>query len=261
MVTISDIVGALLRGVTAARVQADIYSSQASQEYLKDPTLRSYPVPRTDIRSADINLRLALVGAVATNIDNYSVTLAAITPSVPGYADKLMGLPAKGAPGLPDDAAKPLGDLLGDKAAKVKSSTEAKLKDYLGQNINAVHDALSQDAKNFGATTWTDVTIVTLKDAVGAQQVYVDFDDPLLSSSLQKAAITWSEAAFTASQMAKANAQADGFDLDLSVKKDDLYQLPDHIMSEIKLSLAVDNYEWTTSKDSQGNTVNKLTIK
>ena len=26
-------------------------------------------------------------------------------------------------------------------------------------------------------------------------------------------------------------------------------------------AILVDNYEWTTSKDSQGNTVNKLTIK
>src|SRR5262245_59250304 len=95
MVRISDIVGALMRGVTTARIQADVYSAQASQAYLNDEQLKAYPVPRTEIRQADINLKVSILDTVLKNIDNNQVALQSLVARLPGYVNTIMAIPAK----------------------------------------------------------------------------------------------------------------------------------------------------------------------
>jgi hypothetical protein len=64
MPKLGDTLGAILRDIAQSRIQADRFSRDASLEYAKDPILRLFPVPRAEIRSAEIELVFAVDRAV-----------------------------------------------------------------------------------------------------------------------------------------------------------------------------------------------------
>jgi hypothetical protein len=60
MADLQDVVGAILRGVTEARAQADEAARALTLTYANDPVLRSFTVPRTEIRNLTIDLKVAI---------------------------------------------------------------------------------------------------------------------------------------------------------------------------------------------------------
>jgi hypothetical protein len=60
------IIGSILRDIAQARVTADVYSREVSKYYEQDSLLRLFPVPRTEIKEIEIDLKFAIS---AINID------------------------------------------------------------------------------------------------------------------------------------------------------------------------------------------------
>lgn len=60
MAGLQDVVGAILRGVTEARAQADEAARDLAVSYANDPILRSFTVPRAEIRNLTIDLKVAV---------------------------------------------------------------------------------------------------------------------------------------------------------------------------------------------------------
>jgi hypothetical protein len=57
MPQLSDVLAGLLRDITNARATADVASAALVERYRKDPVLRHFPVPRTEIKEVKIDLR------------------------------------------------------------------------------------------------------------------------------------------------------------------------------------------------------------
>lgn len=57
---IDDIVGAVLRDITNARVTSDMYSRNISRYYEQDHLLRRFPVPRMEVDTLEIDLKFAI---------------------------------------------------------------------------------------------------------------------------------------------------------------------------------------------------------
>lgn len=55
-----EVVGAILRDLAHARAMGDAFSRELSAEYEKDPLLRLFPVPRSEVRQATITLKFAV---------------------------------------------------------------------------------------------------------------------------------------------------------------------------------------------------------
>lgn len=261
MVRISDIIGALMRGVTMARIQSDVYSAQASQAYLNDEQLKAYPVPRTEIRQADVDLKVAILDTVQKAVDTNQVALQSLVASLPEYVNTILSIPAKPTQASPDTALQPLKTYFGANAALAAESMRAQLETYLTNNIAVVWSELSINPKKFGSMTWKTQTTTVLNAVMAQYQVSayttgVDFAKLLLG-----AATAWAEAQAPAAQLAIDLALTSFFDLDIALKKDQIFALPTHVMSDIKITFVVENYEWTTVKDKLGNSVNKLTHK
>lgn len=62
MPQLHSVIGAILRDIAQARVTSDIYSREVSQYYEKDSLLRLFPVPRSEIREVEFELRFAISG-------------------------------------------------------------------------------------------------------------------------------------------------------------------------------------------------------
>jgi hypothetical protein len=263
MVRISDIVSSLLRGITMARIQSDVFSSQASLEYLKDTTLKSYPVPRAEIRQADINMKVSVLETVQKNVDTNTIALDVMTKGLPEYVNMLLAIQVKPTSGSPTTEYKPLKDYLGDAAstAAITEEIRAQFDAYITQNIATLYPALIGSPRKFGSTTWQTETVTVLQTVMTAHQITVYLAGTTFTKDASNASIAWSETTAPAVQFAIDVGMASFFDLDLAVKKDQILTLPEHVMSELRLTVVIENYEWTTIKDKQGNTINRLTHK
>ena len=60
MAELHEIIGGVLRDLAQSRIASDIHSREASLAYQKDPILRKFPVPRVDIKEAEVDLRFAV---------------------------------------------------------------------------------------------------------------------------------------------------------------------------------------------------------
>ncbi|HEU4403870.1 MAG TPA: hypothetical protein VFS43_01045 [Polyangiaceae bacterium] len=261
MVRVSDIVGALMRGVTTARIQSDIYSAQASQSYLTDELLRSYPVPRAEIRQADVSLKVSILETVQKNIDTMAIALQTLVGDLPAYVAKVLAIPVRPQPSAPAGSEQPLGQVLGGAAAAAAEQIRAALEGYVTTNIQAFWPELSTNPKKFGSGAWKTQTQGAVAAAVAAAGSSAAIADANFTKAVAAAATAWAEAIAPAAQLAIDLALASFFDLDLAVKKDQILTLPPHVMSEFRLTFVIENYEWTTVKDKQGNTINRLTRK
>lgn len=261
MVRISDIVGTLLRGITLARIQSDIFSSQASQQYLQTESLKSYPVPRAEIRQADVNMKLAVLETAPRDVDETAIAQQTLTESLPAYVDRLLLIPVKPGANAPDSQLQPLGTYLGTQAGVIKEQLREALESHLVQNIATVYERLMGSPQKFGGSDWRDRSIAVLQSVLASRQVSVYLSGSVFTKAVQNESVAWASGMRSDISLAIDTAKTAFFDLDLAVKKDQLLMLPEHVMSELRLSVVIENYEWTTFKDKQGNTINKLTHK
>ncbi len=264
MVRISDIVGALMRGVTMARIQSDVYSAQASQAYLNDDQLKSYPVPRTEIRQADIDLKVSILDTVQKAVDTNQIALQSLVASLPAYVDTILSIPAKPTQASPDAALQPLRSYFGAGGVYAQAAAEAmraQLETYLTNNVAVAWAELNTNPKKYGSITWKAQTTTALNAVLSQYQVTAYTTGVDFTKAVLIAATAWGEAQAPAGQLAIDLALTSFFDLDIAVKKDQIFSLPSHVMSNVKLTFVVENYEWTTVKDKLGNSVSKLTHK
>ena len=261
MVRISDIIGALMRGVTTARIQSDVYSAQASQAYLNDAQLNAYPVPRTEIRQADVTFKVSILDTVQKNVDTNQIALQSLIASLPGYANAILSILAKPTQQAPDSELKALSIYFGANAMAATDALVALLETYLTANIATVWTDLSGNPSRFGSGTWKTQTTNALNTVKSQFQVTAYTNSSDFVRNLTTAAKTWAETEAATAQLAIDLAITTFFDLDIAIKKDQIFSLPAQAMSEIKLTLAVENYEWTTVKDKSGNPISKLTHK
>lgn len=261
MVRISDIVGALLRGITMARIQADIFSNQASLQYLQSESLKNYPVPRAEIRQADINMKLTVLETVQRNVDVNTITQDTLFAALPAYVEKILDVAAKPSSNAPDSELQPLRGYLGDQLAGATADIIASLEAWLAANIAVVHTELTGSPTKWGSQAWRDQTIAAVQQVMTARQITVYVSGSVFIKAIQAVSTPWAESMATAVGFEVDMAMTAFFDLDIALKKDQILMLPEHVMSELRLSVVVENYEWTSVKDKQGNTINKLTHK
>lgn len=69
MADLREVVGAILRDITEARAQADAASRDIALMYAKDPILRAFTIPRTEIRDLKLDLKIAVRGLEESSDD------------------------------------------------------------------------------------------------------------------------------------------------------------------------------------------------
>ena len=80
MAELNDVLGAILRDIAQARVTGDLFSRNASLDYQRDELLRSFPVPRVEIKEASIQLRFAVSAVEKHEADPRAVMQAQLAP-------------------------------------------------------------------------------------------------------------------------------------------------------------------------------------
>ena len=261
MIRISDVVGSLMKGLSTARVKSDLASSALSRQYLEDPALEAFPVPRTEIRQVEIDLKFSVTETVEKVIDEEGIALVELYDGLPNYVDGVFEVPAKPTSTSPDSDYLPLGELLDTNSEMVHEALIAWLESFFDMNSTAVYTELVDAPHRFGRQTLHNEAMTALEDIVATNSLSVWLDDSSFRNTARSVAQAWAEEMRTIVSLAIDTARSRYFDLDLAIKKDQLINVEPHSMSGVKLTFYVQNYEWVTSRDDDGNVIDKLTLK
>jgi hypothetical protein len=259
MVRTADIIGALLRGLTTARIQSDVFSSQASQEYLASEGLRNYPVPRAEIRQADITMHMAVLETVQRTVDNLGILELHLQAALPGYVQELLAIVV--ASSVNPALVQPLSQHLGPQQAAYSAALVTTLESWIAANLALVNTELLGSPKTFGSKTWRNQTSTAMQSTATSLAVPVTLTGANFIKAVQAISTPFAERMQAEIQLELDLAASSFFDLDLAVKKDQILTLPAHVISEIKLTVVMDNYEWASVTNAQGQVINRLTHK
>jgi hypothetical protein len=257
-VTISDLVSAFLKGITVARAKADRLSGGLGAQYLSDETLKSYPVPRMEIRQAEVSMKFAVLETADKTIDEQLVIEETIIAVAPALASALLSLPAKANANTKDEDRKSVAELLGDAAGALQEAVTTAIRDGVAV-VASKRDALMESATRYARRELTAQISTLLDEIVDSHEVPLWTADKNLARALGDCVTKWAEETRDAAQRAVEFALAEFFDLQIAVKRDQLVNLPEHMISELKMTFDVDNYVWTSTKLGSGEVVKKLT--
>ncbi len=255
MAELYQVVGAILRDIAQARVASDLYTRSISLNYEQDSLLRRFPVPRADITDVEIDLKFAVSGVavdpsrldaknarVSMILENYSSALTRETlDNMKAQAGKLRAAPRLGAEQSED---------LGSAEAKLQSpelkrQLRSRVLQYLEDNqstlidsegkldIGKAREAVKQLTADFAKATpgmggLFAAPMPGQEDAAGATPEGSDFKLESLSEEIQ--------GDFKSTQEYKVEIDADATKL---------AQLPQWVVSTVKIKSVVRNYSWS----------------
>ncbi len=254
MPNLSDTLGALLKDIAASRVKADLFSRDASLEYFKDPVLRLFPVPRVEIRSADLELTFAVSAARENEVDETQIARVVVEQSAAALRHSLMLVPAK--PSRKAEQLESLAAVLQDKRRDVEDEIESKLNTILQTNAATLVKQLTTTPASAVKTIGTSAQRI-LRTAVKEKRATIAFTSQL-QNEVNERVQSWAEAAGQAIREALARAKAEAFAVDLAVTKDELLNVNEKAIARVKVTVEIQNYEWVESEDEDGRSVSKL---
>jgi hypothetical protein len=256
MPNLSETLGSLLKDIANSRVKSDLFSRDASLEYFKDPVLRLFPVPRVEIRSADLELTFAVASARQEDVKTSDVARSVFSQNIASLRSRLLSVPAKAARSA--RKAETLDALLGGEQEKVQAEIDKRLDAFMAEKADALSEQLIQDPEGF-ARTLGGAAARILREVMATTSVR-----PVFTSDLQKEindrALQWSRSTSGQLKQALTRARAEAFNLDLAVTKDDLANVPQTAVARVKVTVEIQNYEWIETEDEKGETVNKLVV-
>lgn len=227
MASLHDILGALLRDAALARAETDRFVRSLSDEYRNDDLLRAFPVPRPEIREMTIDLALAVKAAAPTPVDPKKAVASAVARTLPAFLAGAAVLAALRAPSRTPRATDPVRD-------ELNRISEAEL-----LRVASAGAATAAATESF-VTSFPDKVVRSLRP------VGVTLRDPELSAfraALRDFAV--------ASVAALAAERSLAFNLEVAVTPQELSGLPESALTRVRLTLAMENYEWV-ARDEGG---------
>ncbi|MEM7442330.1 MAG: hypothetical protein AAF414_03250 [Pseudomonadota bacterium] len=255
MADLEQVVGALLRDLAKSRFAADIYSRSISRYYEQDFLLRRFPIPRTEIEEAEIELKFAIEG-VAASLANTEGREATLAPMFERSIERVVTLF--------------LSFLVPRVAAR--EDIESRMANPVNRNVFRID--LRQAGLRYMIVNFTElISDEGAFDVKAAAQGLTDaFQGVLLRNAVDGDEITNDEAASLTGgidvtppleDLRKRIADVWTVDrdarLDVTIGADALRELPAEILSTVKIKAAVRNYQWTEVKVEGGRTYRSMT--
>ncbi len=253
MAELNEVLGAILKDVAESRVKSDVFSREVSMEYLQDPILANFPVPRVEIKQASIQLRFAVNSVEQKSLDPRKLLGEKVQLTASKLANKVFEAVLMKASNREEVIA-----LIKQKNIPIKEQLLQKAITILNNSL----DNLIEDPDR-------QVAPLTKKLQSSLEELMRQHPDmwKLLTKSARvgeiRKAMTESlgDGVQAFAQQAKdaiAAAQQTQSIVDVAVTAEELANIPDTVLSEIGLVTEIRNYEWTDTIDADGNPIRRL---
>jgi hypothetical protein len=261
MAQLHHVIGAILRDIAQGRVSSDLYSREVSRYYEQDSMLRLFPIPRTEIKEIQIDLRFG-IQAVAIDTDRTEDRDARLA----GLFERYVGRICQAIFARLENADEPVRARFSELDTPAwRAGVQAVLIGYFEENGK---DVVSETTRTEGEET--ESTLNLKRDQVKKDLV------PLLAAAVYEPLSTEDPELKTAIGTVKGSItrdigeQLEGLDeevgllaaseyrVEVDVTADRLQELPEAAISTIRITTAMRNYVWSQVEDKAGQTVRRL---
>lgn len=249
-----EALGAMLGAVAQARSLSDQLSRELALQYVRDDLLRAFPVPRTEVDSVEIELKFSPAESKETQ--------KAVNPAVEEIVDETA-----------DQAAQAV--TAAWRAGRFAASLPARRR-LIGRRLDlqALHRAVHQSVSGqIRPPTLLDLSTSTargvmvhsfdLEQVVG--KLLQDLADLVEVTNATQAQKALTEVLTPVKQSHEQRVESlrsltviDQSQMEILFLHDDLVKVPDHVLSTLKLTVRVRNYEWHVVSEEEGEPVRKL---
>ncbi len=257
MPNLSETLGSLLKDIAHSRVKSDIFSRQASLEYIKDPVLRLFPVPRAEIRSADLELTFAVAETRQEDVDEAAIARSVLLENLPALRQGLLSVPVK--PSRTSKQFEALSDLLKGGRPQFETDMDKRLEAFFRDKATRLSTQIKSAPASFGRTVGSASSRI-IRENINVNKIEVSLGSQFRKEVGERVS-EWSKLVSSAIETAVERARSDSFTLDLAVTKDELANVPQSAIARVKLSVEIQNYEWIQLEDENGRTINKLVVR
>lgn len=246
-----QVLGGILGAIAEGRSLSDRASRDLALQYEKDELMRAFPVPRMELANIEVELKFAPDATSADNLDPHVNELVRRTALAVRAAvvEELAGGRLGKAVALKRGDLKQLGSLVENSLAEAISAPSA-----LAVSAPARPGVRMEpfDPRAFSETVLrrlSEAGLVSLKEEAASKAVTI------MSEILKPLKEAYeAEISRLAGKLAEGKAP-----MQVLVLHNELTSLPERVLSTLKLSINVRNYEWTqVSEDDKGEPVRKL---
>ena len=254
MAQLHHILGSILRDIAQARVTSDIYSREVSQFYEQDSLLRLFPIPRTEIKEIEIDLKFAISeisidpdrredteGKISGIFEHYSEIITIAFFEKLRISSKIVSfLDAVALVDTPENT----------------SVLKAAIFDYLLGNKKTFLRITENEENQINLTLDKGILFTGLSNLF----------DSVIYSKMKSVSSTWSKSKINTEINAKINSMNDEveyletseYKAEVIVSNQELQLLPESSISSIKIVTTLKNYVWSQVEEKDGKVIRRL---
>lgn len=254
MAELKEVLGAVLKDMAHSRVISDQFSSEISHEYEKDPILGVFPVPRTEIREASINLKFVVNAVEKRHVDSSALArdlsrrhCAQLVTAL--FQDVIDEHPQ----------AEAIHRVMETKSLHLEQGLQSAAARAILADDSALEAVAKGDTRALAKRIAADVSSTLLEDP-DLKRLFASRGVRLgtIRSTIQEMAN--STASRFGAELAAAAAAAEKLPMriDVGVTRKELAELPEQLLSQISLVTVIRNYEWVEVGEEDGEPVKRL---
>lgn len=270
MAELHNIVGAILRDIAQSRVTSDLYSREVSRYYEEDSLLRLFPIPRTEIKEVEIDLCFGIKD-IKKDINREQDKLVYISRIIDRYSEKLV----KGIfVSLRGSSRSKISKSIAwqEYIAKIdtincRSDLRFSISHFFDSNMNLL---FSENVNEPNTDTDNNVHYdLKIEEAIKG---LIEVVHTILLNSEEVAVLIEAESLEDSYENALENGLIDildsmdkdlkfdveAFQIEVTVEAQELLELPENILSKIKITSEIKNYTWSQVEEKDNEVVRRL---
>ncbi|MDH4240404.1 MAG: hypothetical protein OEW48_12650 [Phycisphaerae bacterium] len=267
MAQLHNIIGAILRDIAQSRVTSDLFSRKVSQYYEQDSLLRLFPVPRSEIRSVELELKFC-ISEIAIDPDRNEERDAKISQIFERYSESITEeilLKLRGSSTIQQiaewiDLINSLDTLQMRNDIKIKllSFFEEKSSTFL--TVTSENDSINiefnEEIVKDGIAEIINTLIYSRADI---QSLTAKYSDKRLLTSVKTYVTNGCR-----EQIESMNKEleflefAQEFKVEVDITSDKIQAMPETAISSIKIISDIKNYTWSQVEEKDGKIIRRL---
>jgi hypothetical protein len=255
MAELYQVVGAILRDITQARVTSDLYSRAISLQYEQDSLLRRFPVPRADITEVEIDLKFAISrvavdparrdardARVSMILENYSSALTHKTADTL----KARAVRFRAAPNLAADQSEAGGAAEAKlQSRELRGQLRTRLLRYLEDNQSKLIDANGKFNVDMARGEVQRLSADLAEGTPEVSKFFATMQAGPQEASDEASREVNAELESLSREIQEAYKSTQEYKVEIEVDAAKLAQLPQPVVSSVKIKSVIRNYTWS----------------
>ena len=271
------IVGAILRDIVQARVTSDIYSRDISKYYEKDSLLRLFPIPRSEIREVNIDLKFAIKN-VEVDEHRKEDREARSEGAIEQYSESIALMVLEQFRKNVDTPLRDALNVTADDLTNWRKALQNSFNRYLIRNVDSLIDetALKTSPTKSNGSQESQSSETSIFDIKEAQRELTTIlsdnsttQDHLsqLSNAIQNSILSGIDQQMGPllkkmdAELTKIYRSSQEYKIETAVTTDQLTALPPESISSIKITTGLRNYVWSQVEESEEEPVRRLILE